>query len=659
MHRLGDRWLAAGLMTVLFLIYSLGACRTIYVGDSGELVAAAHTLGIPHPSGYPLYVLLGKLWTLLVPFGSIAFRMSLFSAACAAAACPVLLLAARKAGLGRRAATLAALLLAFSPSFWSQANIQRVYALNALFLAIAVLLSLCWYQDRRLRWLAAAFFACGLGAANHTFMGVVCIAIALWTLLVQPRLWLSFRTVVAFGGSAATGLLTYLYLPLRSAADPRLDWGNPEGPGALLDVILRRDFWERRFFEGPADLLPITGDYLQSLFVELAWAGPALALIALVLRRRHQLPVLLPLLIMAGNYLSMALHGSRSDLFIWHRYYIPSYAMLALLAGAGAHLLLRQVSRKPGWVVFALPFIMLVSGWHDFDRSRFRIAEDFSRQLLASLPPGATLSASDDNILFVLIYLQLVEGHRPDVDLILQGVGGSSLQPLRFNPEEDPVYFTHHPGWDNPPLSVVPAGLCFRIWRRDLLPLRPVIGEAWLDGEKDPRVPKDYLTQNLIGHYHYMLGLTLEASDWTAAEQQYRLARHAAGSNDVLFYNLGLIYRRAGLLERSLAAFQQAHEINPRHLPSGSRPRASDRIHELVAELAYLHELRSELTVTNVWLGSTLSGSPTYHRGIAELLQEHGSTAVAQGHLRCAIEIEAGITRPGQCGSLSTGTWPR
>ena len=56
------------------------------LGDSGELVAAVHTLGIPHPSGYPLYVLLGKLFSMALPIGSIAFRMSLFSAVCAAAA---------------------------------------------------------------------------------------------------------------------------------------------------------------------------------------------------------------------------------------------------------------------------------------------------------------------------------------------------------------------------------------------------------------------------------------------------------------------------------------------------------------------------------------------------------------------------------------------
>ena len=125
----------------LFLIYAWGASRTIYVGDSGELVAAVHTLGIPHPSGYPLYVLLGKLWTVLVPVGSIAFRMSLFSAFCAAAAVACFYLVGRRLRLAAVPALFSSLLLAFSPSFWSQANIQRVYSLNALLVVKALYLA--------------------------------------------------------------------------------------------------------------------------------------------------------------------------------------------------------------------------------------------------------------------------------------------------------------------------------------------------------------------------------------------------------------------------------------------------------------------------------------------------------------------------------------
>src|SRR5262245_12580601 len=104
----------------VFAVYALGACRTICVGDGGELVAAVHVLGIPPPSGYPLYVLLGKLWTLLVPAGSIAFRMSLFSAACGAAAAGLLYDLCRKASLQPVSAAAAALAFAFAPSVWGE-----------------------------------------------------------------------------------------------------------------------------------------------------------------------------------------------------------------------------------------------------------------------------------------------------------------------------------------------------------------------------------------------------------------------------------------------------------------------------------------------------------------------------------------------------------
>ena len=124
---------ASLLGAVLFSIYAAGACRTIYVGDSGDLVAAVATLGIPHPSGYPLYVLLGKLWITLLPIGSVAFRMSLFSAFFGALACGLFYAMARRQGLSAAAGLLGALCLAFAPSFWSEATVQRVYTLNGFF----------------------------------------------------------------------------------------------------------------------------------------------------------------------------------------------------------------------------------------------------------------------------------------------------------------------------------------------------------------------------------------------------------------------------------------------------------------------------------------------------------------------------------------------
>src|SRR4030095_9962566 len=95
-----------------------------------------------------------------------------------------------------------------------------------------------------------------------------------------------------------------------------------------------------------------------------------------------------------------------------------------------------------------------------------------------------------------------------------------------------------------------------------------VLAKSALDGEDDPGVPKDYLTSNLIGHFHYMLGATSEASNWPRAWREFRRAQAASPRNAVLFFNLGLILRRNGLYDEALAAFEQSNAINPRPIAS-------------------------------------------------------------------------------------------
>lgn len=585
--RYSDRALAGALAGALFVLYAIGACRTIYVGDSGELVTAVYLVGIPHPSGYPLYVLLGKLWTLLLPLGSVAFRMSLFSAACAALTGGVLFALGRSARLGRLAAGLTASLAALAPSFWAEANVQRVYALGALFVALSTWAALRWEQQRSGGRLALVAFLTGLGATNHTFMLVFAAAFALFAVVVEPTVLRRWRDLLAAAAAFCAGLLPYLFLPLRSRQDPALDWGDPETFDRFLAVVGRRDFWDRRWLETPADWLPISADFLRSFPAELGWGGAALVLLGLAFGlRRRQPAVGLALLVITGNLVAMGLHGSRSDIFLWHRYYIPSYLMAALLAGLAAQALADRLPRRVALLLLALPLTQLLLGYRLHDRSTYRIAEDYSRRLLADLPPGADLIASDDNILFVLLYLKHVEGLRPDVHLVAQGVGAAELPPLRIDPQASRLYFTHHPNWQLPELEVVPEGLTFHVRGRGVPGRRIALDPPELDGEADPRVPKDYLTRNLIGDFHSMRARNLEQQDWRQADAAYRRAAASAPENDVLFYNLGLIYERRGLLREALEFFERSHAINPRHLATGSRVRAADKIAELQARLA-------------------------------------------------------------------------
>lgn len=628
------------LAASLFSIYAWGACRTIYVGDSGELVTAAAILGIPHPSGYPLYVLLGKLWISVLPIGTIALRMSLFSAFFAALTCAGLYIVARRQGLGGWAATTGTLLLAFSPSFWSQANIQRVYSLNAFFVIALVGCALEWHRRRDIRWMVLAALVAGLGACNHTVIGVLGLAVGLFAVISQPSLLRRPQHLLACIAAGLVGLLPYAYLPWRSRQDPALDWGNPETMQTFLDVVLRRDFWHRAWAESSADYLVILTDYFQGLGQEMLWGGTVLAALGLLGFRRW--PVLLPICIMLANVWVVGVHGSRSDIFIWHRYYIPSYVMAALLAAYGYQWLEERWTEgsKARWLrgALILPLGLILLGWNSFDRRDFTLADEFSRTLLADLPPGARLAASDDNILFVLIYLQFAEKLRPDVDLILQGVGGADLPNLRFDPDTDPIYFTHHPNWNIPELDIVPVGLVFRTVRRDAPRPQPWLQKTELKGAWDPKVPKDYLSRNLVGHFHYMRALSFETTDWPKAQVEFERAAKAAFDNDVLFYNLGLIYRRNGLIRRSLAAFETSAQINPRHIPSGNPARPSDKLLEVRQELAALEAL--ETTIRSELDGIDDTSADFHYRMSTALLAANATTA-AKGHHLLALEIEA------------------
>ena len=627
------------LAVLVAALYASGACPTVYVGDSGELVAAVATLGIPHPTGYPLYVLLGHLWTMLVPIGEPAWRMSLFSAACGGGAAGVLYAVIRHEGWPMIAALTGALLFAAAPSVWGEANVQRVYALNALFLALAMRAAQSWMRRPTAGRLARLFFVCGLGATNHVFMALVAVAVVPWALWAHPsvrhpRHWL--RAPLAF----VAGLLPYAYLPLRSRMDPVLDWGNPDTPARLAAVVFRRDFWERAYLEQWSDLGAILLDWVRSFGAEITWAAVSLAVLGVAAAWRGRLAVLAALVLLA-NVISMALHGSRSDLFIWHRYYIPSYAMLAMLAGCGAGAL---IVRSPRWsraLPLVLPAVLLAAGYRGFDRSRYAIADAFSRAVLRAVPPGATLLATDDNVLFAVIYLHHALGLRPDVNLIMEGVGGALPPSLRFDPRRDPVFFTHHPNWQAPGLAIVPRGVVFQAWPEGIAPPAPLVMPDTLPGEADATVPKDYLTRNLLGHFHYMRGVTFEATDWLEARSEFAAAAASAPDNDVLFYNLGLIFERAGLLEDARDAFARCQAINPRALASQTRPRAADRLAEVDVERMRLAVEERSLRASDPGLAALPPGSSEYHVRLAAALDAHGEARVAAGHRRLALEAAA------------------
>jgi hypothetical protein len=421
------------------------------------------------------------------------------------------------------AAVFAALLLAVAPSFWAEATIQRVHAERALRRAGhhgGVPLG----GAARLRKPRHGVPLVRPGAANHAFMAVYAVALALAVAWIDPRTLISRRALLA-AGAFILGLTPYLYLPLRARAHPPLDWGDPQTMHRFLDVVLHREFWPRAWIESPADLLPITRNFLDGIAHELGWAGAALAGIGAVVAFRRSWPVALLALVVAGNLATLALHGSRHDIFVWHRYYIPSYLVLALLAGLGCDWLVGRLPRGLRALPLAIPLLLLLAAWRDHDRSRYRIAEAFGDAVLASLPPNAHLAATDDNVLFTLMYLHLAEGRRPDVDLILQGIGGPGPPPLRVSTPTRTGCSSRTIRTGGRPRSTSSGGTRLPRAARGAS-VAAAVARSTSSPARTTRECRRTTSPGLIAQLHYMLGFTYPRADWRQARDELRTRDH-------------------------------------------------------------------------------------------------------------------------------------
>src|SRR3972149_12223586 len=177
------------LFAFTLTIYILTLSRSVYFGDSGEFITAAATLGIAHPPGYPLYTMLAHLFTYL-PFGNLAFRVNLFSAVTSSLTAVVVYLICLKLTKNRIAAISASLFLAFSYLFWLYSLVAEVFSLNALFVALIILISLFIFenpQSKRLFYLL--FFVFGLALTNHHTIVLLVPALVFLVLATNPKLF--------------------------------------------------------------------------------------------------------------------------------------------------------------------------------------------------------------------------------------------------------------------------------------------------------------------------------------------------------------------------------------------------------------------------------------------------------------------------------------
>ena len=236
-------WLAASLSAAgAFILYGLTLAPTTAFWDASEYIATAHTVGIPHPPGNPLFVILGRVWSLLLaPLGlPVAVRINLLAAATSAAGTGFFYLVAHRvlSGFadGRRFALVgagaAALLGCTAFTVWNQSNVnEKVYTLSVAIIAAVSWLAVRWRDVRAEpgseRYLLLVVFLLALGSTNHLMSVLPVPAVAVLVLASGGRRLLtpSFLGRAALLG--ALGLSFNFVLPIRAEQDPVINEGDP------------------------------------------------------------------------------------------------------------------------------------------------------------------------------------------------------------------------------------------------------------------------------------------------------------------------------------------------------------------------------------------------------------------------------------------------
>ncbi|MDX1933793.1 MAG: DUF2723 domain-containing protein [Capsulimonadales bacterium] len=424
-----ERTVAMGLFGFFALLYLLTLCRTVYLGDSGEITTAIFTNGIIHPPGYPLLGLLGRIALVLVPFGEPTFRVGCVVALAGAGAVLMLYRFCRETGAGILPAITSAAMFGGSYVFWSQCVRVEVYSLHLLLVGTTLLAALRYGNtgSHKALFLSAAAFS--LGLAHH--LTIVLLLPAL-LLLAGKRLWIEPKAPQRIGAVIATilgiGPSFWLLLMYWASGEPMLNWSRPSTVDGLLRHVTARIYSGNLRMPTPERWVARLGETGQAAAETFLWIGLPLAIVGIFLLGRRQPRTMLGLLLTAIIIAVYCQFYIINDILA---YFLPVWWALFVFLGITlerlTHLFRSPIVRDrllPACLLL-LPPVQIGRNFAACNLSPVTFVRDFARQKLEHVEPNGVLLLQGDNDAFPVQYARFVLGIRPDVTVIERGVFSS------------------------------------------------------------------------------------------------------------------------------------------------------------------------------------------------------------------------------------------
>lgn len=573
-------------------VYLYTVCPTVYLGDSGELTAAAFSLGIPHNSGYPLYAQLGKLFS-LVPVGPIGFRMNLMSSLFAVLTVWLVYSLILRITSSKLSAFSGALFLAFVPVLWSQTVSAEVYTLHTFF--VALLIRLLWWCDenREFSRLALFVFVTGISFGNHMQTVMLAPAALFIVLSADYKVLLNLRNFLVLSVVFLLALSVYLYLPIRTEAGAAIHWGDPNtldrfiahvtGSAHRKAYVLTKSPLEY-VLRAKETLLFVWNQFGVVLFLAV-WGWLKIP------RMRWQIFFLAVITFDFVYTIFLNIISFEITAFT-----LPTCIVLAILIGIGtAHILqeakhrvfIGKITHRALRVGFCMiPVIPLTFNFDLCNQSRNYAGYEHVLNIFRTVDNRSTLFLDGDNNMFPVAYARMVERMREDVLLydrhnIIFKMPYPDDYKDHFNgkwEEFRPIveksilesaqngiyYAVFNPYAVSTPeqFVILPCGILYKAMRRSALFPEDIGKRVWSRYVTESiydNFHKDFMNRHVSAHFHFSLGKYLFMMGHPVPGLKEIKWASEIGYNDTMIHSdIAVLLTDQGFLEEARSELEKA-----------------------------------------------------------------------------------------------------
>ncbi len=443
-----ERIYSSLIMIISFIIFIFTLAPNVYYTDSGELATAAITLGIAHPTGYPLFVIIGHLWSLLPFSHSPIFQLNLLSALLVAISSGIIFYIVNKLislstinDFHRIViSSFSALTFSTALTFWELSNSIEVYPLQVCLFSLIILFTLKAKLENNHYWYIVSLLV-GLGFSNHLSI-IFIIPGLLYVFFIELKSGftlkkISMRQFIILLFPFIIGISFYIYLPLRSASLPVVNWGWVHRSLSDLLYHIQGKQYQIWMFSGENLGLNIR-NYFFDLPFQLGIIGVITLFFGILKLYKANKDILIFFMISAIFNFIYAINYSIHDIA---SYFALSLIILIALSAIGFVYLIEKFNKNLVYIIILLPIINLVSNYKECNENSSYFVEDYTKAVCSTLDSNAIIiTAQWDYFNSAMIYYQGVENYRKDITIVEKELMRRTWYPLQFELLHPDIY---------------------------------------------------------------------------------------------------------------------------------------------------------------------------------------------------------------------------